>query len=120
MLEKRILLVDDEENILDTYSNLLSEKGFSVVTSTSVRKALKEFFMHPFDLVITDLGMTEGSGFTLIEEIKEKSPHTPVMVFTGKRTKIVSRYASLLGACTLIEKACSNDAFVSCVMRSLG
>ena len=83
MSEKRILLVDDEENILDAYSSLLRGKGFSVVTFDSVRKALKEFFKSPFDLVITDLDMTEENGFTLLEEIKEKSPDTSVIVLIG-------------------------------------
>ncbi len=80
MLKKRILLVDDEDNILDAYCSLLTEKGFSVVTSDNVKKAREEFFKSQFDLVITDLGIREDNGFTLVEEIKEKSPYTPVIV----------------------------------------
>lgn len=125
MLKKRILLVDDEENILDTYCSLLSEKGFNVVTSDSVRKARKEFFKNQFDLVITDLGMidlgmTEDNGFALVEEIKEKSPDTPVIVFTGSmKTKILIEYLSLLGVYAIIEKGNSVKDLISCVMSSL-
>ena len=121
MLQKRILLVDDEENILDAYSCLLSEKGFYVVTSDSVKKVRKEFFKSQFDLVITDLGMREDNGFTLVEEIKKKSPNTPVIMLTGSvKTKMLSEYLSILGVYAMIEKTCSNKDFISCVMGSLG
>jgi DNA-binding NtrC family response regulator len=120
MLKKRILLVDDEESILDTYCSLLSEKGFYVVTTDSVRKARNEFFTGKFDLVITDLGMREENGFTLVEEIKEKSPNTPVIMLTGSvKTKLLSEYLSILGVYAMIEKPCSNKDFISCVMSSL-
>jgi DNA-binding NtrC family response regulator len=118
-------LVDDEKNILDTYCSLLSKKGFYVVTSDSAREARKEFFKNQFDLVITDLGMidlgmTEDNGFALVEEIKEKSPDTPVIVFTGStKTKILIEYLSLLGIYAIIEKGNSVKDFISCVMSSV-
>ncbi len=74
---KKILLVDDEEVILNTYASLLGERGFAVVTATCGRKALEEFFSHSFDLVITDLAMSDIDGFTVIEEVKKVSPGTP-------------------------------------------
>ncbi len=121
VLQKRILLVDDEESILDAYCSLLSEKGFYVVTTDSVRKARKEFLTSKFDLVITDLGMREDNGFTLVEEIKEKSPDTPVIMLTGStKTKMLSEYLSMLEVYAMIEKTCSDKDFISCVMSSLG
>jgi DNA-binding NtrC family response regulator len=119
ILGKRILLVDDEEIILDTYSSLLDEKGYSVVATNCGRKALEVFFSHFFDLVITDLAMPEVDGFRIIEEVKRSSPHTPVIVFTGKGHKSVKEYVSLLGAYALIEKSSSNDMFIACVKNSL-
>jgi DNA-binding NtrC family response regulator len=118
-LGKRILLVDDEEMILDTYSSLLDEKGYSVVATNCGRKALEVFSSHSIDLVITDLAMPEVDGFTVIEEVKKSSPNTPVIVFTGKGYKSVKEYVSLLGAYALIEKSSSNDMFISCVKNSL-
>ena len=116
---KKILLVDDEEIILNTYASLLGEKGYSVVTAPCGRKALEEFFTHSFDLVITDLAMSDIDGFTVIEEVKKMSPHTPVIVFTGKGYKNVKEYVSLLGACALVEKSCSTDTFITFVRNSL-
>lgn len=119
MSEKRILLVDDEDIILDTYSSLLSEKGYTVVTASSGTKALEEFLNQPFDLVVTDLAMTDGDGFGLLEKIKKRYPDTPTIVLTGKRYRIVSEFVSLLGVNALIEKPCSNEIFLSCVRDSL-
>jgi DNA-binding NtrC family response regulator len=121
MLQKRILLVDDEENIRNTYGCLLTEKGFFVVTSDSVKNARKEFFSSQFDLVITDLGMTEDSGYTLVKEVREKSPATPIIILTGSmKTKLFNEYLSMLGVHTMIEKTCSDRNFISHVMDALG
>ena len=116
---KKILLVDDEPVILETYSALLSEKGFSVVTASSGREALKTFSGNSFDLVITDLAMPDGDGFKLLEEIKEISPHTPVIVFTGKIYRAVKEFVALLGANELLEKSCSTELFISRIKESL-
>jgi len=118
-LEKKILLVDDEPVILETYSALLSEKGFSVVTASSGREALETFSHNSFDLVITDLAMPDGDGFKLLEEIKEISPHTPVIVFTGKIYRAVKEFVELLGANELLEKSCSTELFISRIKESL-
>ena len=119
MNRKKVLLVDDEETILDTYSLLLSEKGYSVVTVDSGRKAFEKFCQQSFDLVITDLAMMDGDGFTLLKEIKSKSPDTPVIVFTGTRSRVVKSFVSSLGAYALIEKPCRNEILISCIKSSL-
>jgi len=119
MNRKKVLLVDDEETILNTYSLLLSEKGYSVVTVDSGRKAFAKFCEQPFDIVITDLAMMDGDGFTLLKDIKSRSPHTPVIVFTGTRSKVVKSFVSSLGAFALIEKPCKNEILISCIKSSL-
>jgi len=120
MLIKRILLVDDEECILDTYSLLLAENGYTVVTTNCGNKALEQFLRQSFDLVITDLYMHDGDGFRLVEEIRERSPNKPIIAFTGYgRNKSVKAFLSLLGTNALIEKSCNNEIFISCVRDSL-
>ena len=119
MLGKNILLVDDEKVIRATYSLLLGEHGYSVVTADCKENALAAFGSHAFDLVITDLIMSGGDGFRLIEEIKNTSPHTPVIAFTGKLSTSVDQYVTLVGADEVIEKSCTNACFISCVRHSL-
>ena len=119
MLGKNILLVDDERVIRSTYALLLGEHGYTVVTADCKKKALAAFLSHSFDLVITDLVMSGGDGFRLIEEIKDTSPHTPVIAFTGKLSTSVSEYVTLVGADGVIEKTCTTARFISCVRHSL-
>ena len=119
MLGKNILLVDDEKIIRATYALLLGEHGYTVVTADCKEKALAAFSSHSFDLVITDLVMSGGDGFRLIEEIKETSPHTPVIAFTGKLSTSVGKYVALVGADRIIEKTCTAARFISCVRHSL-
>ena len=116
---KKVLLVDDEEIVLDTYSLLLSEKGYDVVTADSGRKAIEKFCQQSFDLVITDLAMSDGDGFNVLKKVKDISPNTPVMIHTGNRSKIVREFVYLLGACALIEKPCKNEMLISYVRNTL-
>ena len=58
-------------------------------------------------------------GLNCLEEIKGRSPHTPVIVFTGKIYRAVKEFVALLGANELLEKSCSTELFISCVKESL-
>jgi len=89
-MDKRIVLVDDEEIILNTYCSLLGEEGYDVITADSGSKALEMFYQQPFDLVITDLAMMGEDGLSLLEKIKTISPATPLIVFTGTRSRVVN------------------------------
>jgi len=116
---KKVLLVDDEKNIRDTYCFLLSREGYHVVTADSGRKALEELCQQPFDLVITDLAIRNENGCTVLEEVKTMFPTIPVIVITDNLSEIVIRFASLLGACSLIEKPFGYEILISSIRSSL-
>jgi DNA-binding NtrC family response regulator len=80
---ERILLVDDEKDIRDIVSMLLTDIGYEVVSAGDGKKGLGLFLDSPFNLVITDLDMPEVDGLTLASSIKERSPGTPVILITG-------------------------------------
>jgi len=89
--EPKILLVDDEQNILRSVEKTLFREGFDVETAGGNIEALEIFQEaiaddEPFDLVIIDLNMPnfEGvearyAGLDLLERIKAQSPNVPVM-----------------------------------------
>ena len=116
---KKVLLVYDEKNILDTYCFLLSREGYHVVTADNGMKALEEICQQPFDLVITDLTMKCRNSHVFLEEMKGLYPIIPVMVITKSISEVVRRFASLLGACALIENTCSYEIFISSVKKLL-
>ena len=69
-----ILLVDDEKDILDLFSEYLSSNGFNTISFQNPLDALKYFYQNPNNcsLVITDYKMPQMSGIDLIKKIKEK------------------------------------------------
>ena len=119
MATKKALLINDDETTLNTYSYLLSEEGYFVVTAKSGIRALKAFYHHSFDLVITDLAMNNGGGFTILGVIKVLSPHTPLIIFLNKKSEIARKSVSLLRTCILIEKPCNYEMFLSFIRSPL-
>ena len=68
-----ILLVDDEKDILDLFSEYLSSNGFDTISFQNPLEALNHFYQNPNNcsLVITDYKMPQMSGIDLIKKIKE-------------------------------------------------
>ena len=81
--KERILIVDDQKSIRYLVTQLLVHMGYEVVEASNGREGLEHFNHHSFDLVITDLNMPEIDGLVLASSIKEKSPHTPIVMITG-------------------------------------
>ena len=80
---RRILVVDDEKNIQDILSGMLSTMGYEVVSAGSGHEGLNLFLKNSIELVLTDLNMPGMDGWTLASHIKRKSPNTPVVLITG-------------------------------------
>jgi len=88
-MDKRILVVDDEESIRFVFSEMISFIGFDVDVAENGDKALNYFLKSKFDLVLTDLNMPGMDGWTLASHIKAISPETPVILVTGEERKQV-------------------------------
>jgi len=81
----RILLVDDEEQIVQVTGEILRSLGYTVVGETSAVKAVETFCAAPdqFDLLISDLTMPELTGWEVSKKVKVVRPDLPVILFTG-------------------------------------
>ncbi len=80
---RKILVIDDEKGVRDVLGEILKSEGHRVTLAETGRKGLKEFRKSHFDLVFTDLGMSEMSGWELAQRIKEINPDMPVGMITG-------------------------------------
>jgi DNA-binding response OmpR family regulator len=85
-MAKRILVVDDDENILSLERTILEQKGFAVTTADSGAEALEILGKEDFDLVLLDVMMPEIDGFTVCRRIKEepRTKEIPVIFLTAK------------------------------------
>lgn len=81
----RILLIDDEVQVVQVTGELLSSLGYEVTARTSAFSALSLFEENPdgFDLILTDLTMPELTGVELSRKIKAIRSDLPVVLFTG-------------------------------------
>ncbi len=83
----RILVVDDEKDILTLLDRIISEEtDHEVTTESSPFRALEVFNEGSFDLVITDLKMPKMDGIGLLEEIEKIKPEVPVVILTAYAT----------------------------------
>jgi CheY-like chemotaxis protein len=85
-MTKRILVVDDDENILSLERTILEQKGFDVTAAAGGAEALKLLAGQAFDLVLLDVMMPEIDGFTVCRKIKEdpRLKDVPVIFLTAK------------------------------------
>ncbi|MBW1824863.1 MAG: PAS domain S-box protein, partial [Deltaproteobacteria bacterium] len=79
----RILVVEDEENVSDLLSAILTEGGHEVETASNGSKGIKLFQKKEFDLVLTDLGMHGMYGWQVEEKIKSINKNVQVALITG-------------------------------------
>lgn len=82
--DRRILVVDDDEELRDLLEILLRTEGFQVATAEDGEEALRLAKEASFDLAFTDLMMPAG-GFELLRRLREAAPGLPVVVLTGRR-----------------------------------
>jgi DNA-binding NtrC family response regulator len=80
---EHILIVDDDQSIRFVISQMVEYMGHEAVLAGNGKEGMKSFGRSAFDLVITDLDMPEANGLALAAFIKERSPHTPVVLITG-------------------------------------
>ncbi|MBM9510757.1 PAS domain-containing hybrid sensor histidine kinase/response regulator [Desulfogranum marinum] len=102
----RILIVDDEPQIVSLQSQVLEHLGYEVVSSTVSKEALQIFQQADgnFDLVITDMGMPEMTGLELFERIQELQPQTKVLLCTGYSKLVTRENAEELGLAGYLAK----------------
>jgi len=85
-MAKRILAVDDDENILNLERTILEQRGFHVTGARGGAEALTLLAAQTYDLVLLDVMMPEVDGFTVCRKIKEDArlKDVPVIFLTAK------------------------------------
>jgi DNA-binding NtrC family response regulator len=84
MLERRILIVDDDEHVRFVFKSALEGvDGFEVVAAENSLEALNLARAQAFDLLITDLRLPRRNGLALTSAFRKLNPHTPVVWLTA-------------------------------------
>jgi DNA-binding response OmpR family regulator len=118
---KRILLVDDDTEIVETLKYALESRGYQILIARDGNQGLAMVERENPDLVILDMMMPKRSGFLVLEKLRRTHP-IPVRVIMitaneGSRHKV---YAEMLGVDDYIRKPFAIDRLVESVERLLG
>lgn len=104
MSSPKILIADDDENIIFAFKRTFEDYNYSVVTSPDGEKALHTLRNERPDLAFIDIAMPKRDGLSVLREVKKSGIKTPIVVITGYGTMQTAIEAMKLGAYEYITK----------------
>lgn len=114
-----ILVVDDEVEIREGLSALLSSEGYSVTEAGTGEEGLARLEELPFDLVLLDVSLPDRNGIDLLREIHGRDPHLSKILITAFGSIDMARAAFKNGAQDYITKPWSNDELLAQVSLAI-
>jgi len=115
----RVLVVDDEPNMLALFQKVLGKEGYEVVAVSSGEEAIGKLEAEWFDLLISDLKMPGLSGSELLKKARSVSPTLPCILLTAYGTIDSAVSAMKGGAFDYLTKPINNDEILLTVKRAL-
>ena len=115
---KNILIIDDNENILKIFKQLLLDEGYRVTTANNGAIGIILFMRKNFDLVITDLNMPEMNGLTVIKRVNNVIK-VPIILMSTDYLPVEPDDARLMGVNAVISKTIDDYDFCELVKYCL-
>jgi two-component system, NtrC family, response regulator HydG len=119
LMTRKILVVDDEPDMVSTCARLLKRLGYDCLTAQNGPEAIQLINEQHPDLVVTDLQLPVGDGFEVSRYVRRSLPQTPVIVITAYHTPDTVGQAYANGATAYLSKPFSNAEFSEAVRRAL-
>lgn len=120
---KRILVIDDEEQIRNVLKKILERSGYKVSTANNGADGLHKFKRNPSELVITDLTMPEMDGMEAITRITKLAPGTKIIAISGGGERFPDYFLPMAGesgAHMTFKKPVSAKEIVRAVEEMIG
>lgn len=109
-MEAKVLLVDDEQDFLDSMSERMRLRGMDVTTASSAKEALAVIESDFFDAVILDFQLPEMDGMVVLKKIKARHPEAQIILLTGHASLERGVEAIKIGASDYLEKPADMEA----------
>jgi len=116
--QARILIVDDQPDVLDMMKEILDREGYETVAVGSGEEAL-QMTNQSFDLLLADIVMPHMGGLELIQEFRKVSPDTVPMLTTGHADARTAKESLELGVLDYIVKPCDRTKLCSAMTKAL-
>jgi DNA-binding response OmpR family regulator len=117
---KRVLLVDDDAEIVESMRTVLESKGYEILIARDGNQGLAMAESHDPDLVVLDMMMPKRSGFLVLERLRRsRSVPMRVIMITANEGSRHKAYAEMLGVDDYIRKPFAMDRLIDSVQRLL-
>lgn len=116
-MSKRILLIEDEPNIIEAIRYVLSRAGYGVNTHSDGATAVEEISRRAPDMVILDVMLPHKSGFDILRELRnsDETRELPVLMLTARGQKKDRELAAQYGASRFMTKPFANTEVLQAV-----
>lgn len=119
MKRAKILIIDDEESIRNTFTDFLEKEGYLPWPVADYAGAMKALEGSAFDLVFTDIVLGPRSGIDILKEIKTRGHHCPVIMMTGLPDIDTAATSVRLNAFDYIPKPIKRDTLIRVTKQAL-
>ena len=115
----KILIVDDEKNIINTVSAILQDEDHVVYAAGSGEEAQAFLRKNDVDLIILDVWLPDIDGVEILERVKKTSPEVAVLMISGHGSIDMAVKATKMGAFDFLEKPPSMERIITAVNNAL-
>ena len=119
-MEAKVLLVDDEQDFLETLSSRLEMRGLKVSAVTSGEQAIAEAREQEYDAIVVDLSMPGIDGLETLKRIKADNPNAEIIMLTGHGSVASGVEAMKLGAGDFLQKPVELSELMSKIGEAKG
>lgn len=119
MMERRLLIVDDDESVRRIVAEILKDEGYEPTTAASVDEGLERMRQSPYPLVITDIKMPDRDGLWFLRALRREHPDTAVIMMTGYGQVDSAVDALKYGASDYLTKPIRVNHLSASVLRAL-
>lgn len=122
MNRQKVLIVDDDKDMLRGLNIRLKANGYSVVFAADGISAVSVARKEVPDVIILDIGLPAGDGFTVMERLGVLLPiaHIPVIILTARDISGNKKRALDAGAIAFFQKPVDNDVLLETIRKALG
>lgn len=118
-MKAKVLVVDDEPNMVALFKRFLGKEGYSVVGAENLASGSSALQREVFDVVISDLALGDGTGIDLLKLSRKSQPHAPFILITAYGSIESAVEAMKLGAFDYISKPFQNEEMLILVQKAL-
>ena len=116
---RKVLVVDDDPVVGNSFTRVLSDKGYVVITAANGDEALAKMQAEKYDVVFTDLRMPGMTGVEVAENVRARHPWTPVVIVTGYGSRTSEERARAAGVSAFLHKPLSPEMIEDSAAQAL-